>query len=185
MPVDWLSNFFDDPSAVPCCAELSYNSSLGEYTTSSLSYHSMAKPHSLGLNGLNIDTMTAFPEECSNESLYCSTPSKPRSPDVEHKPLTPDSEINVGDADYFCPNSVCSQIDTKNGIKSLTLGSHMDTVTDQDRRLELRSTSSDQDSERQDSESGIKIFVNKHSEPFSHFSREARTLLWAFYFKIL
>ena len=153
MPVDWLSNFFDDPTAVPSCTEqLGYSSSLPEYTTSSLQYHPLVKSHTLGMNGLNLDAMPAFPEECSNESLYCSTPSKPRSPDFDHKPLTPDSETNCGDTDLFGPNSVSSQFDSKSGINP-QLSGHMDS-TDHDRRLELHSTSSDQDSERQDSESG-------------------------------
>lgn len=167
MPVDWLSNFFDDPTAVPSCAEqLGYTSSLPEYTTNSLQYHSISKSHGLGINGLNIDAMASFPEECSNESLYCSTPSKPGSPDFDHKPLTPDSETNSGDTESFCPNSVCSQFDSKIGIKSQKIGSHMDTI-EQDRRLELHSTNSDQDSERQDSESGKFSCVIVAS--FSHF----------------
>lgn len=36
-----------------------------------------------------MDSMPTFPEECSNESLYCSTPLAPRTPD--YKPLSPDS----------------------------------------------------------------------------------------------
>lgn len=35
-----------------------------------------------------MDTMPSFPEECSNESLYCSTPSD-STPD--YKPLSPES----------------------------------------------------------------------------------------------
>ena len=87
VPVDWLSGFFDE---VPSCAEttLSYNS-LPEYTSSTLPYTSFAKSHYLSLNGLSMDTMSSFPEECSNESLYCSTPSDPQTPD--YKPLSPDS----------------------------------------------------------------------------------------------
>ncbi|XP_073241160.1 uncharacterized protein [Porites lutea] len=85
VPVDWLSGFFDE---VPTCAEtLSYNS-LPEYTSSSLPYTSLGKSHYLSLNGLSMDTMPSFPEECSNESLYCSTPSD-STPD--YKPLSPES----------------------------------------------------------------------------------------------
>lgn len=36
-----------------------------------------------------MDSMPSFPEECSNESLYCSTPLAPHTPD--YKPLSPDS----------------------------------------------------------------------------------------------
>lgn len=67
---------------------MSYNS-LPEYTSSSLSYSSFGKSHYLSLNGLSMDSMPSFPEECSNESLYCSTPSAPHTPD--YKPLSPDS----------------------------------------------------------------------------------------------
>lgn len=87
VPVDWLSGFFEE---VPSCSDttLSYNS-LPEYTSSSLSYSSFGKSHYLNLNGLSMDSMPSFPEECSNESLYCSTPSAPHTPD--YKPLSPDS----------------------------------------------------------------------------------------------
>ena len=90
VPVDWLSSFFDE---VPSCAEttLCY-SNLPEYTSSSMSYTSLGKSQFLGLNGLGMDSMSTIPEECSNESMYCSTPSAPRSPDFDHKPLTPESE---------------------------------------------------------------------------------------------
>lgn len=85
--MDWLSGFFDE---VPSCADttLSYNS-LPEYTSSSLPYTSFGKSHYLGLNGLSMDSMPSFPEECSNESLYCSTPSDTHTPD--YKPLSPES----------------------------------------------------------------------------------------------
>lgn len=88
VPVDWLSGFFDE---VPSCTEatLNYNNTLPEYTSNSLPYTSFGKSHYLSLNGLSMDTMPSFPEECSNESLYCSTPSDPRTPD--YKPLSPDS----------------------------------------------------------------------------------------------
>lgn len=88
VPVDWLSGFFDE---VPSCSDstLNYNNTLPEYTSSSLPYTSFGKSHYLSLNGLSMDTMPSLPEECSNESLYCSTPSAPRSPD--YKPLSPDS----------------------------------------------------------------------------------------------
>lgn len=88
VPVDWLSGFFDE---VPSCSDstLGYNNTLPEYTSSSLSYTSLAKSHYLSLNGLSMDSMPSFPEECSNESLYCSTPLAPRTPD--YKPLSPDS----------------------------------------------------------------------------------------------
>lgn len=88
VPVDWLSGFFDE---VPSCADttLNYNNTLPEYTSSSLPYTSLTKSHYLSLNGLSMDSMPSFPEECSNESLYCSTPLAPRTPD--YKPLSPDS----------------------------------------------------------------------------------------------
>lgn len=81
--MDWLSGFFDE---VP-----SYNNTLPDYTSSSLPYTSLAKSHYLSLNGLSMDSMPSFPEECSNESLYCSTPLAPRTPD--YKPLSPDSTM--------------------------------------------------------------------------------------------
>ncbi|XP_078359167.1 cyclic AMP-responsive element-binding protein 3-like protein 1 isoform X2 [Oculina patagonica] len=89
VPVDWLSGFFDE---VPSCMSdttLNYNNTLPEYTSSSLPYTSLTKSHYLSLNGLSMDSMPSFPEECSNESLYCSTPLAPRTPD--YKPLSPDS----------------------------------------------------------------------------------------------
>lgn len=88
VPVDWLSGFFDEVSS---CSDstLNYNNTLPEYTSSSLSYNSLGKSHYLSLNGLSMDTMPSLPEECSNESLYCSTPSAPHTPD--YKPLSPAS----------------------------------------------------------------------------------------------
>lgn len=86
--MDWLSGFFDEVSS---CSDstLNYNNTLPEYTSSSLSYNSLGKSHYLSLNGLSMDTMPSLPEECSNESLYCSTPSAPHTPD--YKPLSPAS----------------------------------------------------------------------------------------------
>lgn len=88
VPVDWLSGFFDEVSS---CSDstLNYSNTLPEYTSSSLSYNSLGKSHYLSLNGLSMDTMPSLPEECSNESLYCSTPSVPHTPD--YKPLSPAS----------------------------------------------------------------------------------------------
>ncbi|XP_068710046.1 cyclic AMP-responsive element-binding protein 3-like protein 2 isoform X2 [Montipora foliosa] len=82
VPVDWLSGFFDE---VPSCADttLSYNS-FPEYSSTTF-----GKSHYLSLNGLSMDSMPSFPEECSNESLYSTTPSAPQTPD--YNPLSPDS----------------------------------------------------------------------------------------------
>ena len=84
--MDWLSIFDEGPSC-PDQTLAGYNS-LADFSTNSLHYNSAPKASCLGIsNGLGMDAMVTFPEDCANESMYCST--VPHSPE---KPHTPDSE---------------------------------------------------------------------------------------------
>ncbi|KAK2572736.1 Cyclic AMP-responsive element-binding protein 3-like protein 2 [Acropora cervicornis] len=160
VPVDWLSRFFDD---VPACADssLSYNS-LPEYTSSSLSCSAFGKSHYLNLNGLSMDSMPSFPEECANESLYCSPQSAPQTPD--YKPLSPDSlgSSHSLEADVkpplFCKDPI---FDVQEGFTS-QMNSYIEPENlKMFEQSEIRKSSpdsphsvNDRDSDRLDSESG-------------------------------
>lgn len=160
VPVDWLSRFFDD---VPACADssLSYNS-LPEYTSSSLSCSTFGKSHYLNLNGLSMDSMPSFPEECANESLYCSPQSAPQTPD--YKPLSPDSlgSSHSLEADVkpplFCKDPI---FDVQEGFTS-QMNSYIEPENlKMFEQSEIRKSSpdsphsvNDRDSDRLDSESG-------------------------------
>lgn len=160
VPVDWLSRFFDD---VPACADtsLSYNS-LPEYTSSSLSCSTFGKSHYLNLNGLSMDSMLSFPEECANESLYCSPQSAPQTPD--YKPLSPDSlgSSHSLEADVkpplFCKDPI---FDVQEGFTS-QMNSYIEPENlKMFEQSEMRKSSpdsphsvNDRDSDRLDSESG-------------------------------
>lgn len=160
VPVDWLSRFFDD---VPACADssLSYNS-LPEYTSSSLSCSTFGKSHYLNLNGLSMDSMPSFPEECANESLYCSPQSAPQTPD--YKPLSPDSlgSSHSLEADVkpplFCKDPI---FDVQEGFTS-QMNSYIEPENlKMFEQNEIRKNSpdsphsvNDRDSDRLDSESG-------------------------------
>ncbi|XP_020909945.1 cyclic AMP-responsive element-binding protein 3-like protein 2 isoform X2 [Exaiptasia diaphana] len=127
VPVDWLSSFFDE---VPCCMEQSLpNYNLPEYTSSSgLNYSS--KNHSIGLSGLSMDPMPALPEDCSNESLYCPTPStRCRSPDFDHtRALITDSESSDDSkTNLFGRHSLCPPFDSTQNSFHLE-GTEMDRV---------------------------------------------------------
>lgn len=164
VPVDWLSRFFDD---VPACADdradssLIYNS-LPEYPSSSLSCSTFGKSHYLNLNGLSMDSMPSFPEECANESLYCSPQSAPQTPD--YKPLSPDSlgSSHSLEADVkpplFCKDPI---FDVQEGFTS-QMNSYIEPENlKMFEQSEIRKSSpdsphsvNDRDSDRLDSESG-------------------------------
>lgn len=159
-PVDWLSGFFDE---VP-----SYNNTLLDYTSSSLPYTSLAKSHYLSLNGLSMDSMPSFPEECSNESLYCSTPLAPRTPD--YKPLSPDSmeshslendvkpQLFGKDALFEPQENFVPQINSRLETTELKLFEQND-----GQKSSPDSPHSENDSDRPDSESGYDS--GSHSPP--------------------
>lgn len=164
VPVDWLSRFFDD---VPACADdradssLIYNS-LPEYPSSSLSCSTFGKSQYLNLNGLSMDSMPSFPEECANESLYCSPQSAPQTPD--YKPLSPDSlgSSHSLEADVkpplFCKDPI---FDVQEGFSS-QMNSYIEPENlKMFEQSEIRKSSpdsphsvNDRDSDRLDSESG-------------------------------
>ncbi|XP_031570697.1 uncharacterized protein LOC116305018 isoform X2 [Actinia tenebrosa] len=113
VPVDWLSSFFDE---VPSCMEQTLpNYTLPEYTSSGTLQYS-AKNHSLGLSGLSMDPMPALPEDCSNESLYCPTPTaRSRSPDFDHhnsKSLIIDDTNDDLKTNLFGRNPLCPPFNT-------------------------------------------------------------------------
>ena len=158
--MDWLSRFFDD---VPACADSSLNyNSLPEYTSSSLSCSAFGKSHYLNLNGLSMDSMPSFPEECANESLYCSPQSAPQTPD--YKPLSPDSlgSSHSLEADVkpplFCKDPI---FDVQEGFTS-QMNSYIEPENlKMFEQSEIRKSSpdsphsvNDRDSDRLDSESG-------------------------------
>lgn len=127
VPVDWLTSFFDDPTAIPSCAD-----QMGSYTTNSVPEYSMSAIHlnSLGrtqhhhMNGIIMDGISSFPEDThTTDSLYCSTP---RSPDFDHTPDTTDPHELDDDMKHFFPrHHLVSHLTTQGSVTS-QMNSHLD-----------------------------------------------------------
>jgi hypothetical protein len=136
----------------------SYN--LPEYTSSGTLHYS-TKNHSLGLSGLSMDPMPALPEDCSNESLYCPTPTtRSRSPDFGHhtKSFTIDDTNDDLKTNLFSRHSLCPSFETThNHFNGQLEGSEIDRINslnDSKSSLAINLSSTEADTDVGENESG-------------------------------
>lgn len=124
------------------------NYNLPEYTSNTgLNYNS--KNHSLNLNGLSMDPMPALPEDCSNESLYCPTPTaRSRSPDFEHtRSLMVDDDLKTN---LFGRHSLCPPFENNQNSFHME-GSEIDRINSLN---DSRKNSNEVDGDMGENESG-------------------------------